>query len=59
MNTVKIRAYTDTAQKIKALAYTRKGWSMADEIDALYRLAMSAEQKRTYQIVIDKMQSKV
>lgn len=57
MNTVKIRAYADTAEKIKQLARDKKGWSTADEVDALYKCAMMIKHQYTYQRVIEKISS--
>ena len=54
MNTIPMRAYADTHGWIIQQA-RKKGWSVADEVEALVRMAQSAKYQRDYERATEKM----
>ena len=55
MNTIPLRAYADNHGWITQQA-RRKGWSVADEVEALVRMAQSAKYQRDYKRATEKTQ---
>lgn len=57
MKTKPVRAYEDNHAWIIAQA-EKKGWSVADEVEALVKLAQHVKYQYTYERVSEKMSSK-